>query len=254
MSLLEIIERNEKLVKNDDRKLSELYGTENFNYFIYSLIKMDKPKTVVELGSGLGTTTLMMAQAIKENKIGTLHTIDDGSDWDILKKFLDNENRDYKEFINELLNKYKVKDYVKYYNQNINENSFFECKNIDIIFFDCWEAGAKGCVNLIKNYLPKMSGYSHMFFDRSSTIHHAFLILEQVIQYLQKGKIPDIIKEGLTKKEITDLKEFVDSSKFTLIHLNDNKYGKKNSLQNSRSWIKIEPIDIFHHNNVENFL
>ena len=60
--------------------------------------------------------------------------------------------------------------------------------------------------------------------------------------------------EGLTKKEITDLKEFVDSSKFTLIHLNDSKYGKKNSLQNSRSWIKIEPIDIFHHNNVENFL
>ena len=49
MSLLKIIERNEKLVKNDDRKLSELYGTENFNYFIYSLVKMDKPKTVVEV-------------------------------------------------------------------------------------------------------------------------------------------------------------------------------------------------------------
>ena len=79
MSLLQIIERNEKLAKNDDRKLSELYGTENFNYFIYSLIKMDKPKTVVELGSGLGTTTLMMAQAIKENKIGILHTIAFGS-------------------------------------------------------------------------------------------------------------------------------------------------------------------------------
>jgi len=253
MSLIEIIERNETLAQNDNRKLSELYGTENFNYFIYSLIKMDKPKTVIELGSGLGTTTLMMAQALKENKIGVLHTIDDGSDWNVLKKFI-NEDKDYHEFIDNLLNRYKVNSYVKYYKQNINEKSFFDCKNIDLIFFDCWEAGAKGCVNLIKNYLPKMSRYSHMFFDRSSTIHHAFLVLEQIIQYLQRGKIPDIIKQGLTKKEITDLEEFIDSSKFTLIHLNDNKHDKKNSLQNSRSWIKIEPVDIFHHNNVENFL
>mgnify|MGYP006908462439 CR=1 FL=1 len=44
MSLTKIITRNEKLV-NGYTKLSEIYGTENFNYFIYSLIKMDKPKT-----------------------------------------------------------------------------------------------------------------------------------------------------------------------------------------------------------------
>ena len=49
MSLKEIIERNElKSKDNKEEQLQEVYGTEHFGYFLYSLIKMERPKTVIE--------------------------------------------------------------------------------------------------------------------------------------------------------------------------------------------------------------
>ena len=79
-------------------------------------------------------------------------------------------------------------------------------------------------------------------------------MLETIINHLQNNKIPDIITKDWNKKQINQLYEFIKKTKFTLIHLTDQKEGKKNLQQNSRSWIKIEPLDVFIHNNVENFL
>jgi len=79
-------------------------------------------------------------------------------------------------------------------------------------------------------------------------------MLETIISHLQNNKIPDIITKNWSKKQIDKLYELIKKTKFTLIHLTDQREGKKNFQQNSRSWIKIEPLDVFIHNNVENFL
>jgi predicted O-methyltransferase YrrM len=85
-SLIEIIKYiNTKSKLNKDLKISEIYGTENFCYFLYSLIKMEQPKTVVELGSGFGIASFMIGQALKENNIGKLWTIDNGIEWEQFK-------------------------------------------------------------------------------------------------------------------------------------------------------------------------
>ena len=45
MSLRKILERNElKSKDNEEEQLQEVYGTEHFAHFLYSLIKMEKPK------------------------------------------------------------------------------------------------------------------------------------------------------------------------------------------------------------------
>src|ERR1051325_6257975 len=53
------------------------FGTEDFCLFLYSLVRMQTPKTVVELGTGFGLTTFWMALAAKSNKGGHIWTVDD---------------------------------------------------------------------------------------------------------------------------------------------------------------------------------
>ena len=256
MSLRKILERNElKSKDNEEEQLQEVYGTEHFAHFLYSLIKMEKPKTVVELGSGLGTTSLMIGQALKENNRGKLWAIDDGRDWKNLQKCLDTEYNTHKEFFIDLIKKYGLKSNIHLVKKSLTNNNYFNpLTKIDMIFCDCTDASAMGVINLLKYYLLKMNTYSSIFLDRSSTINHAFLMLEEIIKHFQNNKIPDIITKEWSKKQADQLYEFIRKTKFTLIHLTDQKDGKKNYEQNSRAWIKIEPLDVFIHNNVENFL
>ena len=55
--------------KIGDYSLSEEYGTENFCFLLYSLIKMQRPKNVIELGCGHGCVSTIIGQALKETKI-----------------------------------------------------------------------------------------------------------------------------------------------------------------------------------------
>ena len=70
-------------------------------------------------------------------------------------------------------------------------------------------------------------------------------MLEQLISYLQQGKIPACLRSK-NLKSIAHLK-------FTLVHLAETKEAKKNRQQNSTAWIKIEPTDVIIHNQVENY-
>lgn len=253
MSLRKILERNESM--SGDVQLQEVYGTENFGHFLYSLIKMEKPKTVIELGAGLGTTSLMIGQALKENNRGKLWAIDDGRDWKELQQYVDTEYKTHKEFFINLLKTYDLQHYISLGTRSLVEDNYFSTvEKIDMIFCDCTDAGPIGVIKLLKYYLPKMNKYSSIFLDRSSTINHSFLMIERIFNYLQYNKIPDIFLKDQNKKETDKLYELIRRTKFTIMHLTDRRDGKKNIVQNSRTWIKLEPLDVFIHNNVENFL
>ena len=68
-------------------KTVDHYNTHDFSVFLYSLIKMQKPKCVLELGTGFGVTAFLAAQACKENNKGKVITIDNGVQWDQLTKY-----------------------------------------------------------------------------------------------------------------------------------------------------------------------
>src|ERR1041384_3160568 len=53
------------------------FGTEDFSLFLYSMVRMHAPETVVDLGTGLGLSAFWMALAAKRNQIGHVWTVDD---------------------------------------------------------------------------------------------------------------------------------------------------------------------------------
>jgi len=234
------------------------YGSENLCYLLYSLVKMEQPDVVVELGIGAGVTTCMIAQALKENGKGMIWGIDNGEDW---------TEGSYDEFLNKLLNQLELNEVVNFKNITLTETEFFDPKKpIDILFADVGNTGPLECINLLRYYLPKMNKYSSIFIDRSSTIHHAYLLLEQIIKYFQEKKIPACLTSALveedenipkcfttslTKEDTDKLYKLVLNSKFTLMHLTETQKAKKIKHQNSTAWIKIEPLDLFHHNGVQ---
>jgi len=61
--------------------IGEVFATEYRGPFFHSLVRMQKPQNILELGTGLGTTAFWMAQAVKENGRGHVWTVDNGGSW-----------------------------------------------------------------------------------------------------------------------------------------------------------------------------
>ncbi len=64
------------------RLFGELYGTEDQALLFYSLVKMQRPENILELGTGFGVTAFWMAQALKENRAGRVWSVDNGEHWE----------------------------------------------------------------------------------------------------------------------------------------------------------------------------
>ena len=256
--LKHIIERNN--LKIGSFTLAEDYGTEHFCFLLYSLVRMQRPKNIIELGSGYGCVSTIVGQALKENKKGKLWCIDNQQDWaqlrEELKKIGENYDK-YEEYFDYLINKFKLNNYIVYKNRNINlesGNVFTIDEPIDILFADATPSNPVGCYQILNCYLSKMSDYSDIFIDRASTLFDSRMTLEYIVNALQNDKIPQILLRNKTDSEINYLYNFVKRSKFTLINLAESQENKSNQRQNSTAWIKIEPMDIFIGNNVKNFI
>ena len=256
-SLIDIIQYiNTKSQLNKNLKISEIYGTENFCHFLYSLVKMEQPKVVVELGSGFGICSFMMGQALKENKTGKLWTIDNGVDWHLMKDDIKTKFKTHKDYFNNLIEKFDLKDFVELiHNVDTSKNlCFYPNQKIDLLFADAQEVDPIGCMNILRSYLPIMKPNSSIFIDRASTINHSFLFLEKIINELQNNKINASLIDGLPKKEQETIAEMITKSKFTLVHLVEKDNNKSNKWQNSTAWIKIEPVDYIFRDNVNNIM
>jgi predicted O-methyltransferase YrrM len=233
----------EKLIeiKKFSDKVGHYYGTEDFSIYLYSIIKMMKPKTVLELGTGLGISTLWAAIALEENKNGTIHTIDDGSDWSnfkVQKFFFENYYRDsYHEYISNLISTFQFNDVIHFHHEKINEASEFD--NLDIIFSD-YSHSPYSVINLIAKFLPKMKEDSYIFIDSASTYYSSFHTLEAIVDNFNRGKIPKTLFELISPDDLEKFYSKVMNSKFELTHIIENK----NRNQNSTAQIKISPIDI----------
>lgn len=222
-------------------KIGKIYGTEDFAIYLYSIIKMAKSKTMLELGTGFGTTTLWSALAMEENEQGVIHTIDDGSEWESLSKFKDLFEDDFKidygEYIKSIIKKFEFDNRVSYYNQKITKMSFLQ--DIDIIFCD-YSHGPYSVIKLLADYLARMSDNSYIFIDSASTYYSSFHTIESIIDYFNCGKVPKTVHEMIDSYDVKKFYEKVMTSKFELTHLIEHKHRN----QNSTTQIKITPIDI----------
>lgn len=232
-------EKFAKLKMLTDR-IGTVYGTEDFAIYLYSLVKMTRPKTVLELGTGLGSTALWTALALEENGNGVMHTIDDGSEWSTMRGIDsilgDFYRKNYAEYVKNLISHFELYDHINFINDTISDNYL---DNIDILFCD-YSHGPHAVTKLIADYFLKMNPNSFIFIDSASTYYPSFQLLESMISQLNSGKIPFTLKEMVSKDKLQLFQDKVINIKFELTHLIENK----NRNQNSTTQIKMIPIDI----------
>jgi predicted O-methyltransferase YrrM len=242
--------------------VGELYGTEHFCHFLYSLVRMDRPSVVVELGCGGGATALMVSKALHENGHGHLWTVDNGSDWNVefirrtclsaFDRFDSDET--YAAFIQGLLDTFQFSEVATIVEMDLDGLNLFDPgARIDMLFCDAIPSHVEGCLSLLKYYLPRVSDFSSIFIDRAGTINHAFLFLKYVVAELNTGKLPRHLVDGMDEEQRCAIETLVKTCEFQLVNLTESSPGKRNIMQNSRAWIKIQPVDYVPHNDVISF-
>ncbi|GLQ89168.1 hypothetical protein GCM10007898_27400 [Dyella flagellata] len=239
-------------------KMGWVYGSEDLCILLYSLVKRQRPRLVVELGTGLGVSTVWMAAAMRENSIGHLHTFDNGSHFSRpamsalfdmqegllgpLAGFAD-ADRDIGRFMEAVLLSADVQEYVTFHSGNIN---LFELAShpayadgIDMLFSD-FDHGPEMVTELLARFLPLLSPAGSIFIDSASTHRMSYLLIEQMVAALNHRKIPASLACFLSDAEIDSLDRRLRSSRLGLTHLVE----RHDRPQNSTTWIQFEPLDM----------
>lgn len=234
------------------------FGTEDFSLFLYSMVRMHVPETVVDLGTGLGLSAFWMALAAKRNQIGHVWTVDDFELFDRKKALVEAsvaginrsnvialENPTAEEYYSRISSLLGLDPYLTFVKSKIDLNEKghfaqypFAGRPIDLLFSD-FQHGGVSVLELLGHFLPCMAPASSIFIHSASTFWSSYLLLEQLCSQLNAGKIPKLLQDLCS----LDLGEFVRQRRIVLVHLTERKDRK----QNSAAWLKIEPVDVVPH-------
>lgn len=223
-----------------------VYGTEDFCFFLYSVVKMHKPQRVLELGTGTGVSSFWIARALRENGSGTLLTIDDGRQWDKVRQAPGLERygaqgyASHRDFILAMAERFGVARELSLVTTSLPPYPEFDPGiEVDLLFSDFRHDPAT-VLALLAHFLPRMSEASSIFIDSASTAFASYLLLERLIEEFNVGRVPKELLTRLPEERAQDLASAVRSRRFTLVHLTE----VKDRDQNGTAWIKIAPIDI----------
>lgn len=233
-----------------------LFGTESFSLFLHSIVKLQVPETIVELGTGLGTSALAMASAVKANRVGHVWSLDNHShfnrDVTILPRVLAEVQsawnavlnfRTAEEYFAEISNHMEVQDVITFLKGDIQldqrgtfDHYPFSGLLVDLLFSD-FRHSPKDILAILAHFLPRMAPASSIFLDSASTLWPSYLLLENLVDQLNRGMIPACLQDIAD----ANLQEVLRNRKITLIHLTE----RKERSQNSTAWLKLEPADLF---------
>ena len=241
--------------------IGPIYGSEDISMLLYTLIRREKPKRVVELGTGLGVSTVWMAKAMKDNGAGSILTFDDGRDSDeafrVIRRAQEHlpaelrpsSGTSFAEYLQTLFRYCGVADHVTHRSLTLAPGTDDLLPpdanvggNIDLLFSD-FAHGPDQVMDILACFLPLMSECSSIFIDSASTHLMSFLVLERVIGQLNDGKIPNRFLAVESRERRWSLFQCVTQRTFRLMHLIE----RRDRSQNSTTWIRIEPTDWVPH-------
>jgi hypothetical protein len=235
------------------------YGSEDLCIFLFSLVKREKPKYVVELGTGLGVTTAWIAAAMCENGYGTVVTVDNGAHFSeasrLEERFAlppsleDLAGLDYDKLLAKIFERSGVAAHVKIVRRDIDlmdmrwlDQSVGPSEDgngaapIDIVFSD-FNHSAATVARIVGAFLPRLASVGSILIDSASTHLMSYYLLEHLCALLQRGKVPKEILDQVTDTNLRQrLFDHVANSEFHLMHLVE----KQDRAQNSTAWLRVE--------------
>lgn len=152
---------------------NQTYFTEDTAFMLYGICKMIKPKNIIELGTGFGTVSFLLAHACKENNYGIVTTFDDGSQ---------NLNFDnYKKFIDSKIDEFELTNYINFVNQKINIENL-EPIDVDFVDFIFNDINASPLFNMyiLRWLLPKIESQCYFFIDGGASNNNNLDILNSI--------------------------------------------------------------------------
>lgn len=230
------------------------YGTEDLCLFLHSLVRMHRPQTIVELGTGFGASALSMALAAQINGHGHVWTVDDFAQIGKLQVAL-NENTarlestrwtglaalDTSEVLTEVILRLTVEDSLTLVRREMTLDApghfddYGFTEPVDLLFCD-FTHGPIAVLQILRQFLPKMAPASSIFIDSASTAWTSYLLLEQIVDQLNHGHVPALLQEETD----IDLSAAIRNRRIILVHLTRGD----DRTQNSTAWLKLEPIDV----------
>ncbi|MEQ9814923.1 MAG: class I SAM-dependent methyltransferase [Azospirillaceae bacterium] len=229
------------------RAVGAVYGTEDLGPFLYALARMQRPRRILDLGTGLGTTAFWLALACRENGQGSVLTFDDGSHWvntarsTEVRPFLERPDEPFGAFIARQARRLGVDQPLRLVEARLPPFPTIE-RPIDLLLAD-FAHGPADIVALLAHFLPQMAPAASLFIDSASTYLPSYLLLEQLVGLFNRGQVPAVMLEGLDETGQRHLERVVATRRFILVHLTE----VKDRAQNSTAWLKIEPIDLLPH-------
>ncbi len=216
------------------------YGSEDLALLLYALVKMQKPKNVLELGTGDGASTVWIARALKENNNGgQIVTADNGSQYEIGPHLADDEKQPtYNAYLDHIFTKFDVADVITQVSMEMPPFPLPK-GDIDLLFAD-FSHGVATIADIFCTYLPKLADTSSVFIDSASTFLPSKLLIDRLVDDFNRGVMPASLLGRLSAKDQTIVTEKLQRCQFQVTHL--TTAGKET--QNSTAWIKIQPDDI----------
>ncbi len=224
--------------------LGQIFGTEDFALFLYSLVKMQRQDTMIELGTGTGMCALAMAQAAKENGAGKVLTVDDGSAWPDIQASMARAGLPHAKaaslaaYMKGLVDHFGLADVLTCAAGKLPPFPFPK-GTVDLLFVD-YVHRPENVIAILSAYLPQMAPSSSIFIDSASTYFPTHQLLENTVHILNSGRIPQTFTKGQSPERLADLRALVEASRFTLVHLVE----RKDRDQNSTAWLRIDPADV----------
>lgn len=235
------------------------FGTEDFSLFLYSLVRMHAPETVVELGTGFGMAAFWMALAAKRNGTGHVWTVDDFELFDRQKPMVERfmtrlreaniislETPTAEEYFSRISSLFGLDSHLTFVRTKMVLNEVghftgypFAGQPVDLLFSD-FQHGGLSILQLLGHFLPQMAPSSSIFIHSAPTAWTSYLLLEQLCSQLNAGKVPRLLQDFCS----ADLGDFARHRRVVLVNLTERK---ERDHQNSAAWLKIEPVDVVPH-------
>lgn len=154
-------------------RVGPIYGTEDWCMFLYALAKMHAPLHVLELGFGVGTCALWLAQALRENGRGHIVSIDDGRDWSqVLANNGDAFGAEeripvFNDYVNFLRERFGLTEQLSHLSLSMPPLPQVD-QPLDMLFSDFMH-GPNDIMQVLGNYLGCMAPSSSIFIDSDMT-------------------------------------------------------------------------------------